>query len=113
MPRLWPGPDRLFQALGDPTRRAVVHRLCRGEETVGRLAAPHRMALPSFLQHLEVLEKSGWIRSTKRGRVRTCRINPTAFRKAGGWLEAQRVLWEHRLDSLDDYLLRMKKEERP
>ena len=113
MPRLSNGPDRLFRALGDSTRRAVVHRLCRGAETVGGLAAPHPMALPSFLQHLDVLEKSGWIRSRKTGRVRICRINPAALRKAGAWLEAQRVLWERRLNSLDDYLRRMDKEERP
>ena len=105
-------PERLFQALGDPTRLAVVAELCRRPRTVTELAAPFRMALPSFLQHLEVLERNRWITTTKTGRVRTCRINPEALDRAGHWLERQRRLWERRLDQLDAYLLKLKNKEK-
>ena len=77
-----------------------------------RLAAPFKMALPSFLQHLRVLEESGWIQTSKAGRVRTCRINPQALAASGAWLAQQRTLWERRLDQLDDLLIKVHDEEK-
>ena len=96
--------DRVFRALADPTRRAVLHRLSGGTAPVSELAKPFDMALPSFLQHLDVLEKSGLVRSRKTGRVRTYRISPAPLRAAEGWMTTQRALWERRLDQLDRYL---------
>jgi DNA-binding transcriptional ArsR family regulator len=104
--------DRVFRALADPTRRAVVERLGAGPATVSELAAPFGMALPSFTQHLDVLEGCDLIRSRKTGRVRTCRLSPRTLQSAEGWLAKQRALWERRLDQLDDYLLKLK-EQRP
>lgn len=101
----------LFFALGDPTRLRVVSRLCEKPASVSELAAPFRMALPSFLQHLKVLEDSRWISSSKVGRVRICRINPAALTQVSGWLEYQRESWEKRLDRMDEYLLKLKSEE--
>lgn len=100
--------DRVFHALGDPTRRAVVERLSKGPAAVGELARPFDMALPSFTQHLGVLEKSGLVRSKKRGRVRTYYLVPTRLRSAETWLAKQRAMWEKRLDQLDEYLLQLK-----
>jgi DNA-binding transcriptional ArsR family regulator len=103
--------DLLFAALGDPTRRAILDRLARGEATVTELAAPHEMALPSFLKHLNRLEEAGLIQSEKRGRIRSCRLAPDAFRPAREWLAEQQTLWECRLDRLEDYatkLMRMR-----
>lgn len=102
--------DRTFQALANPTRRAVIERLSRGPATVSELAEPFDMALPSFMQHIDVLEHSGLVRSHKRGRVRTVQIRPAELKKAAGWLEQQRDLWERRLDRLDVYLEHMDKE---
>lgn len=96
--------DSIFHGLADPTRRAVIARLATGPTPVSELAAPHAMALPSFLKHLKVLEQSGWIQSDKRGRVRTCRLRPEAAAAAEGWLGQQRVMWEARLDRLDAFL---------
>lgn len=96
--------DRAFQALANPTRRAVVTRLGRGPATVSELAEPFDMALPSFLQHLRVLEDSGLVTTRKSGRVRTVRIRPTNLRRAATWLDAQRELWTKRLDQLDSYV---------
>lgn len=104
--------ERLFQALADPTRRAVVERLVRGPRTVSELAAPFDLALPSFLQHLRTLEQAGLVRSTKRGRVRTCELVPEAIGRAEHWLNRQRALWERRLDQLDDTLHALYREER-
>ena|SRR5581483_3874791 len=101
--------DRTFHALGDHTRRAVVRRLSRGEAAVSELRRPFRMALPSFLQHLDVLEQSGLVRSKKRGRVRTYRLVPGRLEAAEGWLSAARTQWEERLDRLDAYVLELKK----
>jgi len=98
----------VFQALADPTRRAVLRRLSRGQAPTSELAEPFRMALPSFLQHLDVLQRSGLVRSTKLGRVRTWRLAPQPLRAAEHWMVAQRTLWERRLDQLDDYLNTMK-----
>lgn len=96
--------DRVFQALADPTRRAVVQRLCRGAAPVSELARPFDMALPSFLQHLKVLEGCGLVRSHKAGRVRTFELLPQPLEAAEGWLGEQRSLWLRRLDQLDRYL---------
>lgn len=96
--------DRLFQALADPTRRRVVERLTRGPASVSELAEPLSMSLPSVMQHLEVLEASGLVRSEKVGRVRTCRVEPAALRTAEQWITERRTSWERRLDRLGEYL---------
>jgi DNA-binding transcriptional ArsR family regulator len=106
--------DLRFQALGDPTRRAVLQRLCVGPSSVGELAAPFDMALPSFMQHLSLLERSGLISSRKEGRVRTCSLNGDTLAQTEGWLSAQRALWAQRLDQLDHYLYQLhEKEKKP
>ena len=102
--------DRVFQALADPTRRAVVERLTRGPAAVSELAAPFRMALPSFVQHLDVLQACGLVRSKKQGRVRTCSLVPQRLQAAEDWLSRQRAHWERRLDSLDDFLETLKED---
>jgi DNA-binding transcriptional ArsR family regulator len=99
---------RIFQALTDPTRRAVLERLTRGPAPVSELAQPFKMALPSFLQHLQVLENSGLVRSKKQGRVRTFTLAPQPLEAAEHWLSAQRAHWERRLDALDDFLKTLK-----
>ena len=99
---------RVFQALTDPTRRAVLERLTRGPAPVSELAQPFRMALPSFVQHLQVLENCGLVRSNKRGRVRTYALAPLPLKAAEEWLSAQRAHWERRLDALDDFLKTLK-----
>jgi len=96
--------DRAFHALADPVRRGMVERLARGPASVSELAQPLTMSLPAVLQHLQVLEASGLIRSEKTGRVRTCRIQPTALRTAETWIARRRAGWERRLDRLGDYL---------
>jgi len=100
---------RVFQALADPTRRAVVERLSRGPTATTELARPFGMALPSFTQHLDVLEQCGLVRSRKEGRVRTYELAPERLAAAQTWLARQRATWERRLDQLDAYLLEMKK----
>ena len=96
--------DLVFQALADPARRAMVARLSAGPASVSELAAPLPMSLPAVMQHLQVLEASGLIRSQKTGRVRTCRIEPGALWSAEQWLTDRRIGWERRLDRLGDYL---------
>ena len=105
--------NRVFQALADPTRRAVLARLARGTAPVSELAEPFAMALPSFLQHLQVLEGCGLVSSRKSGRVRTYRLSPRPLQAAEGWMAEQRALWERRLDQLDEYLEGMKAAEQP
>ncbi len=100
--------DELFHALGDPTRRAVVERLSSGPTAVKELAAPFTMALSSFTQHLGILEKSGLIRSEKRGRVRTYYLVPKRLKAAETWLATNRKTWKKRLDQLDSYLKTIK-----
>ncbi len=95
---------RVFQALADPTRRAVLERLAGGPAAMSELAQPFRMALPSFSQHLDVLEDCGLVRSSKEGRVRTYRISPRVMQAAEGWLAKQRSLWTRRLDQFDEYV---------
>ena len=104
MPNRSPELDPVFRALAHPTRRAVVERLGRGPAATSELARPFRMALPSFVQHLDVLEASGLIRSRKVGRVRTWRLAPRPLAEAESWLAEQRSLWERRLDQLDEHL---------
>jgi DNA-binding transcriptional ArsR family regulator len=96
--------DRVFHALGEPTRRAIVERLSAGPSTVSDLAKPFDMTLAAIVQHLQVLEESGVIRTEKVGRVRTCRIYPRGLRLAEQWIAEHRTLWEHRLDRLGDFL---------
>jgi DNA-binding transcriptional ArsR family regulator len=96
--------DRVFQALADPSRRIMVERLSRGPASVSELAQPFDMSLPAIVQHLQVLEASGLVRSEKVGRVRTCRIEPTALRSAEQWMIERRTSWERRLDRLGDFL---------
>ncbi len=100
--------DGVFRALSDPTRRSVLERLSRSPASVTELAQPFDMALPSFVQHLRVLECCGLVRSRKSGRVRTFQIAPQRLRLAEDWLGRQRGLWERRLDQLDDYLIALK-----
>ena len=102
---------RVFHALADPTRRAVMERLSRGPAGMTELARPFPMALPSFSQHLGVLEQCGLVRSHKLGRVRTYQLAPQPLQEAQGWLAAQRDNWERRLDQLDEYLNDLKEEE--
>ena len=102
----------VFRALTDPTRRAVRERLTRGPAAVGELAQPFKMALPSFVQHLGVLEDCGLVRSNKKGRVRTYALAPQPLKAAENWLSAQRLEWERRLDSLDDFLETLKEQKR-
>ncbi len=96
--------DLMFQAFADPSRRAMVQRLVRGPASVSELAKPLTMSLPAVVQHLQVLEASGLVRSEKVGRVRTCRIEPKALRAAEQWITARRMIWERRLDRLGEYL---------
>src|SRR5215216_6553556 len=96
--------DRVFHALADPNRRVIVERLSRGPASVSELARPLPMSLPAVVQHLQVLEASGLVRSEKIGRVRTCRIEPAALRPLEQWISARRSSWERRLDRLGDYL---------
>ena len=96
--------DLMFQALADPSRRGMVERLCQGPASVGELAQPLAMSLPSVMQHLRMLEGSGLVISEKVGRVRTCRLDPAALSLAETWLNQRRQLWERRLDGLGQYL---------
>lgn len=102
--------DALFQALADPTRRALLTRLARGPASVSDLAQPFDMALPSLMAHLARLEAAGLIETRKDGRVRTCAVVPAGLAPVQGWLDAQRTLWEGRLDRLDAYVTRLMKE---
>ncbi|WFU38034.1 metalloregulator ArsR/SmtB family transcription factor [Bradyrhizobium sp. CB82] len=101
--------DQVFGALSDPTRRAIVMRLCEGEASIGELADPFAMALPSFMKHIRVLEESGLVESEKSGRVRTCRLRPEAMAGAEHWFQQQRAIWEARLDRFEAYVMMLKK----
>jgi len=105
-----PDLDRLFHALADPARRAMVERLSRGPTAVSELARPLPMSLPAAMQHLGVLEAAGLVRSQKVGRVRTCAIEPQALSLAERWINARRIEWDHRLDQLGDYLKTLESE---
>ena len=103
--------DDVFHALSNPTRRQVIERLSAGPATVSELAAPFDMQLPSFVQHLSVLERSRLVRSKKRGRVRTYEIAPERFNIVDDWLTARRQEWEARLDRFDQYVKQLKGKE--
>jgi DNA-binding transcriptional ArsR family regulator len=96
--------DLAFQALADPSRRAMVDRLVQGPATVSELAKPLAMSLPGVMQHLAVLEASGLVISEKIGRTRTCRIEPKRLSQAEQWIAERRTLWERRLDRLGQFL---------
>jgi DNA-binding transcriptional ArsR family regulator len=96
--------DRVFQALADPGRRLMVERLSQGPASVSELGRPLSMSLAAVVQHVQVLEVSGLVRSQKVGRTRTCNINPAVLRSAEAWISERRSLWERRLDRLGDYL---------
>jgi len=95
--------DGIFQALADPTRRAVLGRLGQGPASISELAEPFDMTLPSFLKHIHSLEDSGWIQTHKAGRVRTCVIEKKSFAVVDAWLSEQRELWEGRTDRLEKF----------
>ena len=96
--------DLMFQALADPTRRAMIDRLSRGPASVSELARPFQMSLPAVVQHLAALENSGLVSSQKVGRVRTVQIQPEALSQAEQWINDRRTLWSKRLDRLGDFL---------
>jgi DNA-binding transcriptional ArsR family regulator len=100
--------DGVFRALADPTRRHVLERLGRSPASVSELAQPFDMALPSFMEHLKILEGYGLVRSGKSGRVRTYRLVPKRLQQAEDWLAKRRTFWTTRLDQLDSYLLELK-----
>jgi len=96
--------SRVFQALADPTRRAVVERLARGPASTTELARPFDMALPSFAQHLAMLEQCGMVRSRKEGRVRCYQLAPKPLATAESWMAEQHAIWNQRLDQMQDYV---------
>ncbi len=104
--------DHVFGALSDATRRAIVIRLCEGEASVGELAKPFEMALPSLMKHIRILESRGLVASEKIGRVRTCSLKAEALETVEDWLAAQREVWERRLDRLEVYVEKLKREEK-
>jgi DNA-binding transcriptional ArsR family regulator len=99
-----PNVDRVFHALGDPTRRAILEKLSEGPISVSRLADPLRITLAAVVQHLQVLEESGLVQTEKIGRVRTCRVEPAGLSVAERWIDDRRSMWERRLDRLGDLL---------
>ncbi|HWU18916.1 MAG TPA: metalloregulator ArsR/SmtB family transcription factor [Devosia sp.] len=107
-----PNLDLMFQALADPTRRAMVDRLSRGPASVSELAKPFDMSLPAIVQHLQALEASGLVSSQKIGRVRTCQIEPEAMSMAEQWINDRRTTWVRRLDRLGDFLAETEPETR-
>ena len=102
----------IFQALADPTRRAVLGRLGKGPASISDLAEPFDMALPSFMKHIHSLEESGLIRTRKQGRVRTCAIEKKRLALVETWLSTQRALWEGRIDRLEQFAVAAQKKER-
>jgi DNA-binding transcriptional ArsR family regulator len=104
--------DRVFGALSDATRRAIVMQLCAGEASVGELAKPFEMALPSVMKHIRILESSGLVSSRKNGRVRTCALQKEALGTIEVWLAAQREIWEQRLDRLETHVEKLKEEDK-
>lgn len=96
--------ERVFHALGDPTRRAILEKLTAGPVSVSQLASPLKMTLAAVVQHLQILEESGLVRSEKLGRVRTCSIDPAGFTVAQEWIADRRSIWEIRLDRLGNLL---------
>lgn len=103
--------DHAFSALSDPTRRSMLSRLSQGPASVSELAVPLRMSLPAVLQHLQALEASGLVRSAKKGRVRTVRLEPGVLTQAEQWLSDRRNEWEAHADRLERFLETMKDKE--
>ena len=101
--------DRAFQALSDPVRRGMLARLSRGPASVSQLAEPFSISLPAIMQHLKALEESGLVRSEKKGRVRTVRLEPDTLSTAESWIAERRSEWEAQLDRFETYLLTLKK----
>src|SRR5215471_7986846 len=99
-----PDIDRVFHALGDPSRRAILEKLSEGPISVSRLAEPLDITLAAVVQHLQVLEESGLVRTEKVGRVRTCRIEPGGLSVAEQWIRDRKTMWEKRLDRLGELL---------
>lgn len=110
MPRHADHIDQVFKALADTTRRQVIERLVSGPASTSELSAPFAMALPSFTQHLTVLEGAGLVTSDKQGRTRTYRLAPSGLDAAEGWLAGRRRTWQQRLDQLDEFLINQKQE---
>lgn len=104
--------DLAFAALSDPTRRAIVARLCTGDATVGELAEPFEIGLPTLLKHIRVLERGGLVSSEKSGRVRTCSLAAGALLNTDEWIRSHIATWEGRLDRLEAHLARKKREAR-
>jgi DNA-binding transcriptional ArsR family regulator len=96
--------DQMFQALADPSRRGMLERLCKGPASVSDLAEPFKMSLPAVLQHLQVLEQSGLVKTEKVGRVRTCSVETKALRSVEQWITGRRTMWEQHFDRLGAYL---------
>jgi DNA-binding transcriptional ArsR family regulator len=96
--------DAVFQALGDPTRRAMLHQLAQGERSIGQLAAPHRMSLAGASKHVKALERAGLVRRTVRGRTHLCRLSPEPLADAHDWLRVYRRFWGERLGALEQLL---------
>lgn len=113
MSKYEPDLDQCFSALGDPTRRGILQRLAQGEATVSELAAPHDMALPSFMEHIRKLETARLLTSRKEGRTRICALAPDAFAPAQDWLTGQRAIWEGRLDRFDAYVTQLARDRTP
>ena len=103
--------DTAFQALADPARRGMLARLSRGPASVSELARPLPMSLPAVLQHLKALEASGLVRTEKKGRVRTCRLEPRALAAAERWIAERRAAWEAQIDRFEQHVQRMKEDE--
>ncbi len=104
--------DRVFHALSDPTRRAVLDRLCQGPASVSELAAPFETTLAAIVQHVQVLEASGLISTEKTGRTRTCSLSAEEIARAEQWLTARREIWEARLDRMESYVLNLQATEK-
>jgi DNA-binding transcriptional ArsR family regulator len=102
--------DGTFHALADPTRRAVLGRLGAGPASIGELASPFDMALPSFMKHIHYLENTGWITTSKTGRVRTCTLERMPFEAIETWLDEQRRVWEGRTDRLEKFVTTQQEE---
>ena len=96
--------DATFQALADPTRRAIVAALSRGQASVTELARPHRMSLPAVMKHLRVLQRAGLVIQRKTGRIQHCRLSPRPLQTAEAWISQYRAFWEGQFDALDRYL---------
>src|SRR5215467_8317669 len=112
MPRRKPNIDRIFHALGDPTRRSMVERLSRGPISVSHLAEPLAITLAAVVQHLQILEESGLVQTEKTGRVRTCRLEPAGLSAAADWIGSCRTMWEQRFDRLGHLLAELEENDK-